>query len=455
MKPLFLISLTLGILLRAASPVPAVAPVITVGDHYVLPNDASRKIAVTVSGGTSIQGVNFYAQIGDGGVDNGPPAGTDTKPVITAVDLIGPGTIFSASNNGVDSYTLSGGLIWQAITTTQDSISLPASGTLAYLTLNTAGTAAGQSYSLKLDHVADRLPGGDFTTDFGTVSASINDGHIYIVGLHDMVWNAPNNGNWTDTTWTGSLPPYPNYTARAFVNTNYAVQVDSPQEANQLTLSGGGRVAIGSAGSLAVTTSVNVNAGGTLSLTSGAGLSASGINVAGGTLSGSGTVVPTVTLSAGGSLAAPALSDTLTIQNTLGGSGGLTKKGLGTVTLKGNAAYTGSTSILDGLLQLQGTTSTLGTISGFGSLSVGGITPSSLTCTSISVNTLTIGSGFKATSASAEHLSSPVPEPSAFVLLTLAAVMGFCSVQRRRSRKNAAPSREGGIIGINSPTTPL
>lgn len=98
---------------------------------------------------------------------------------------------------------------------------------------------------------------------------------------------------------------------------------------------------------------------------------------------------------------------------TVGGSGDrrwLKKLGAGTLTLNGGIGYTGPTTIDAGLLAIDnGLANTLSTVSGNGSLSVLGTT--SLTATSIEVDTLTIGgAGFAA-----------VPEPGTFVLLALGA----------------------------------
>jgi autotransporter-associated beta strand protein len=335
-------------------------------------------------------------------------------------------------------------LIWLDSTAVQRGHApLDASGTLAFVTIDTTNTSPSDSpYALNLDGVAANYlyPDDPFNTNFGDGSATINSGWIVISNLRDLTWNAGRDGNWTETTWDGAVPGYltfPNYTSRAIVNTNHIVHVDDFQEANKLTLSGGGTVAISSAGSLAVTTDVNINTGGVLAVVSGASLTATGINLSGGKISGSGTINPTVTLLAGGTLDAPNPSDILTLSSPLGGAGGLVKSGNGTVTLKGNVNYDGDTSITGGLLQLQGATSILHAISGAGSLSVGGgSSPSTLTADSISVNTLTIGTDTNVFIQSLPGVGplsavalSAVPEPSAISLLITAALgigLAYC-----------------------------
>jgi autotransporter-associated beta strand protein len=420
------------ILLFWAITTASAGPVIDVGTHYLLPND-QRAIAISVSGGDAVEALNFFIQLADGGPVNW---GTAAKPKITGIDIIGPGTLFSQSNTGSEPMYLANegdpNLIGMAVTSTQPGVQIAASGILAYVTINTAGTSSSDvPYAVSLEHVAANYnPPDGFSTDFGDGGPTINAGQIVIVDKHDMIWNKSDNGVWTEAAWTGSPPPYPNYTARAIVNTPYNVAVNNPQEADKLTLSGGGRVAIGAAGSLAVTADVDINAEGTLAMVGGAGLSAAGINLSGGRISGSGMIGPAVVL-AGGTLDAPVASDILTLNKPLGGTGGLVKTGEGTVIIKGNATYAGSTLISGGLLRLEGAASGLGDISGIGGLSVGGAAPSTLTAERIFVGALTVEAGSAVT-------IRPLPggpvggdigtaaEPSGVVSLGIAgAILGF------------------------------
>jgi len=257
-----------GLLLCLAACSPAwAAPAIDVGTHYLLPND-TRTIAIAVSGGDQVRGLNFYIQVGDGGSIN---EGTDTKPKITGISIIGAGTLFASSNTGSQPMPLpdSGGtyLIWKDTTTTQTGVTLSAAGTLAYATIDTTGTSSSDDpYDLILTNVAANYTGypGGLNTDFGDVSPTVNSGQIVIVDLHDMKWNTSNNGNWTNASWTGGPMSSPDYTANAIVDTAYTVNVASAQEANSLALSGGGKVAVGAAGSLLLTTDATIGNGSTL-----------------------------------------------------------------------------------------------------------------------------------------------------------------------------------------------
>ncbi len=418
------------LMLLWAATLPAFAdPVVEGGVHYVLPNDL-RTIPVTVSGGELVEGINFYVQLADGGPING---GTVTAPKIAAIDLVGPGTLFSQSNTGSHAMCLpdSGGtyLIWgDWITTQPPDGKIPAAGTLAYITLDTSGAAASDvPYALSFVNVAANYAPPGFNTDFAGVAAIIHSGSIIITDLRDLTWNAGRDGNWAETAWDGLVPGYlacPNYTSRAIVDTPCKVLVSSAQEANQLTLSDGGQVAVGETDALAITTTVNVQTGGVLSLAAGAGLTAAGINLSGGTISGSGAVTPPVLL-ADGILDAPLPSDSLTLLNTFNGTGELQKTGLGSVTLLGNVAFTGLTLIQAGTLRIEGSVSSFEDISGAGNLQVGGSAPCVLMAHSIAVYALTIGGAASFSQHPSDDPSS-VPEPSTIVL-AIGAGLGFLS----------------------------
>ena len=420
--------ITISAVLSLTMFIHAGAAVIDVGTHYLLPND-ERRIPITVSGGDLVEGLNFYIQVADGGEIN---EGIATKPKITGLDIIGPGTLFNQSNTGSEPMHLpdSGGtyLIWKDSTTTAPGVHLNATGTLAFVTINTANTSSSDSpYSLNLDNVAANYfyPDEPFSTDFDseTPLPTIHPGQIIIVDLHDMHWNKSANGVWTEPTWTGSPPPYPNYTARAFVDSPYKVDVNDPQEANQLTISNGGQVALGPSGSLTITNSMTVDSNGMLSIAPGSGLTTTSIQLDHGKISGSGTIGAHVAINGnGGIFDAPLSTDALAFSSVVDGVGGLTKNGLGTVTLLANASYGGDTTITDGCLQLNGANSVLHAVTGGGSLSVGN--GSTVTVDSISIDKLTIGAGSIVTikpcvggPLSSSGYLTPVPEPSAAIIL--------------------------------------
>ena len=155
------------------------APIIDVGTIEAMP-DALTTFAIRVAGGDLVQGVDLYIQIGDGGTANG---GVDTRPILAAVDIVGPGTIFAASDTGQRA-PLASNLLRAASTTTDPAVAdrLAADGILAFVTIDTTGTARGQTYPLRLTGVAAGVfgePGMD--TAFAGVPAQITDGTIRII----------------------------------------------------------------------------------------------------------------------------------------------------------------------------------------------------------------------------------------------------------------------------------
>jgi hypothetical protein len=136
---------------------------------------------------------------------------------------------------------------------------------LAWLTVNPAGATVGSAYQVNMQNVGLNATDGPWFTDFATVSAAfLPITSIHIVSLHQSIWNAGQNGTWTESHWTNPQPPFPNYTTQAIVDTNHTVNVTLAQEANSLALSNGGQVAISSAGSLLLTTNATIGNGSNL-----------------------------------------------------------------------------------------------------------------------------------------------------------------------------------------------
>lgn len=78
------------------------APVIDVGDHYLLPDTPGQQVQVWVTSGDAVEGVNFNSQIGDG---------LSGGPVLQDIDLEN-GTIFEGNNTGqIDPEWLPGSVV--------------------------------------------------------------------------------------------------------------------------------------------------------------------------------------------------------------------------------------------------------------------------------------------------------------------------------------------------------
>ncbi len=171
------------VLCLTASATASAEPICIVGDHFFQPDEIGT-IALLVSGDVAVEGLNFYIQIDDGGAING---GSGTKPKIMDVDIVGPArsglgpaTLFFGNNTG-QTNTLTSDLLWAADVTTASG-TVNTAGTLAFVTIDTAGTAPGEIYPLLLKETAAGIfgaPGVD--TDFAGIPANITNGSIRII----------------------------------------------------------------------------------------------------------------------------------------------------------------------------------------------------------------------------------------------------------------------------------
>ncbi len=147
-------------------------PIINVGNIVLSPNTAGQVRQILVSGPDAVQGLNFRLQVEDGGTGAG---GSINGPKITAVDIIGPGTIFNSSNTGsVDPGSAPQFAERRTSTNLAVSPTVAASGVLANVTFDTTGFSGG-IFALSLKGTVD----GD--TNFGaSTPATITNGTLQV-----------------------------------------------------------------------------------------------------------------------------------------------------------------------------------------------------------------------------------------------------------------------------------
>jgi autotransporter-associated beta strand protein len=179
-----------------------------------------------------------------------------------------------------------------------------------------------------------------------------------------MSWNGQDD-KWNSNHWTGAPPFWPGTAADAIINAAHTVTVDSSQAARALAISGGGRVRIASGGNLAADSGVVLGAGGVMDLLTGGTLTVSNLtkvedsaifNADGGTMKAGNALSTDLPL---GLLAGGITVDTngfdVALRGPLRGgtgSGGLSKIGLGTLTLSAANDFSGGTFVSSGTLLL-------------------------------------------------------------------------------------------------------
>ena len=238
------------------------------------------------------------------------------------------------------------------------------------MTISTTG-ATGGSYALRLQGVYDsprvfRRSEHELHGLWPHVPApvdppTINDGRIVI--LHPMTRNSGASGAWTDNTWTGGTwndtPVYPDDSAKTIIDSSCTVGLTNAQQTYNLTITGGGQLSIGATGALTVigpaSDAVTLGANGTLTLAPGAGLTAPGVQLGGGTLavSGGAYAMGIPVTAAGGALGTPLAGDSLTLNAllTAAASNTLNKTGSGTATIAGGINHAGAIAVQGGLLK--------------------------------------------------------------------------------------------------------
>jgi VCBS repeat-containing protein len=173
------------------------APVIDVGDHFLLPNTPGQQIQIYVTGGDEVQGLNFNVQVEDGGPELADYGGTIDGPALTTID-VESGTIFEGNTLGATNPEPPFDIPqWEGRYITTEIGTVIADGLLATITVDTTGFTEG-SFSLILGD--ENLNG---PTDFAGIPITITEGQLIINSV--PVANPDAFTTPEDTPLTGSV----------------------------------------------------------------------------------------------------------------------------------------------------------------------------------------------------------------------------------------------------------
>ncbi len=161
------ISLSLAILVCQPSSAMALTA-ITVGDYFMPAGTAGNQISVFVTGGDAVPELNFIMD------SNNNVAG---GPIITAVDIVGPGTIFFGNNTGQLGVPAPPATKIKQTTTTVSGTVL-ANGLLGHVTFSTVGISPGK-YNLRMANMA--AASGGSATNFSSSFPNVINGSITVV----------------------------------------------------------------------------------------------------------------------------------------------------------------------------------------------------------------------------------------------------------------------------------
>jgi dockerin type I repeat protein/PEP-CTERM motif-containing protein len=186
----------------------AANPTIVVGNHVLIPLP-NQSFTISVSGGNAVSGVDFNAEVANGG----PSLGGTLGPSITGINLVS-GTIFASNNSGQQNSSSLPSQAYSGLVIT-NSGTVNASGTLATMTFDPSNYIGG-IYSLKLGGFSNGSVSGDtdFTVapDFSPIPATITNGNIIVtfpgdtnldgvVNSADGITLARNYGMQSGATW--------------------------------------------------------------------------------------------------------------------------------------------------------------------------------------------------------------------------------------------------------------
>ena len=189
---------------------------VPVGTHTLQPNTPGQRVQIFVTGGLAVQGMNFNAQIADGGPELG---GSIDGPDITGVDVLA-GTIFANNNTGQQNPGSFSQLGIRYTTTNTGTVN--ASGLLGTITIDTTGFSSG-GFDLRLDNTLN----GD--TDFAGLPINITNGRINVGSggsTGSIAGNVYNdlNANGVKNTGEGNLTNW-----RVFIDANGNNAFDSTE----------------------------------------------------------------------------------------------------------------------------------------------------------------------------------------------------------------------------------
>jgi len=157
----------------------AVNPTIVVGNHLLLPNRAGQTFQISVSGGTQVSGLDFNAEVANGGTANGGTPG----PAISSANLLS-GTIFASNNSGQQVPSNLPPQVYSSFVITNGATTVSASGLLATVTIDTTGFNGG-IYSFKLAGFSNGTVSGDSDFTVGPdnmtlVPVNITNGNLIV-----------------------------------------------------------------------------------------------------------------------------------------------------------------------------------------------------------------------------------------------------------------------------------
>jgi autotransporter-associated beta strand protein len=206
--------------------------------------------------------------------------------------------------------------------------------------------AVGSTWATQTSSIA--LSPGTYTYSIGSATQVdlLEDGPITSTTPFTGQWNSSGGGNWgIGSNWSSIAIPDGAGATASFLNSPGltsagSVNLDSNRSVGHLVFDSSSSYTIAAGGGVLTIDNSGNGSTGVPSIT---------VN------SGNHFIAAPVTLAAGGVTITTAASSGLTITGNINGSGGLTKAGLGTLTLSGIDSYSGTTNVSAGTLDIAAT----------------------------------------------------------------------------------------------------